>query len=124
MYSFIIRHLVLYLSLTSCYCECSILYTTALSKSCHGDYAVPIYCIWLAIYCTITFNWSVTRHRACGPGRNLVRVPRHIQWTPVTILILCVTDASHERHTPCDTITNLRHANPDLQHSLTTNIIV
>ena len=43
MYSFIIRHLVLYSSLTSCYCECSILYTTALSKSCHGDYTVPIY---------------------------------------------------------------------------------
>ncbi|KDR81026.1 hypothetical protein GALMADRAFT_241648 [Galerina marginata CBS 339.88] len=28
-------------------------------------------------YCTISFNWSVTRHRGSGPGRILLPVPRH-----------------------------------------------
>ena len=33
----------------------------------------------------------------------------------------CICD---ECITPCDTTKNLRHANPEPQHSLTTNIIV
>ena len=28
-------------------------------------------------YCTISVNWSITCHRACGSGQNLVHVSHH-----------------------------------------------